>query len=137
MVRKSTSPFDNPWLSAIDSTEKKLTCYASFLPPVSRPAAPDTSPSRRVAPASALSVETELRRANDWLVEGHDARATHEGDGAEPTGEAYGVLLPTLARISQRRRTQHSEPISASGLDESVEVALRVVRKQRAGRRKP
>lgn len=137
MVRKSTSPFDNPWLSAIDSTEKKLTCYASFFPHSSRPAAADPAPSRRDAPASALNVETELRRANDWLVEGHGARATHEEKRAEPAGEAYRVLLPTLARISQRRRTQHGEPISASGLDESVEVALRVVRKQRARRLKP
>lgn len=129
MVRKETAPFDNPWLSAIDSTEKKLARYASF-----NPLYPAPERSRSVWPESRSlhrRPETRPSRANDCMAV---APLLPQADA--PPEEAYQQLLPTLARINQRLRATKAALPQAGCQDESVEVALRVVRKQRAGRLK-
>lgn len=133
MGRKEIAPFDNPWLSAIDSTEKKLTRYASFNPlhPVSETSCSvlleHRSPDQRREITSSC--------ANDCLPSGN--QQAEEGRRlAAPAEEAYHHLLPTLTRINQRRRAANGLPPQRGGQDESVEVALRVVRKQRAVRLK-
>lgn len=129
MVRKETAPFDNPWLSAIDSTEQKLTRYASSH------SAPETPRSIWLdhRPLTVIA-EQKPARSNGWLA------ANRRPSGADtttaPTVEEYQQLLPTLTRISQRLQAQEPRSAPLGGQDESVEVALRVVRKQRAGRLK-
>ncbi|MEG9454505.1 MAG: hypothetical protein MIK82_21305 [Pantoea piersonii] len=130
MVRKETAPFENPWLSAIDSTEKKLTRYASFalLHPVS-----ETPCSVWLARyPRAPFAQKRLPRANDWLCVRNAQRSPLK---ALPE-EEYQQLMPTLARINQRLAAKKSAITATHCPDESVEVALRAVRKLRAGRLK-
>lgn len=129
MVRKETAPFDNPWLSAIDSTEQKLTRYAS------PDSAPDMPRSIRLDHRPLIVMaERKSARTNDWLSA--NRRQSEAEITAAPPVEEYQQLLPTLTRISQRLQAQDPRMSPLGGQDESVEVALRVVRKQRARRLK-
>ncbi|RPE01495.1 hypothetical protein BBB56_09415 [Candidatus Pantoea deserta] len=132
MVSKETAPFDNPWLSAIDSTEKKLT-RSLFS---QRHFASERPGSLWFAHhPQALAAGKPSRYVNHcYAVAGERKRA----EPAPPPVEAYQELelLPTLARISQRLQARTRQTAQPSAQDESVEVALRVVRKQRAARLK-
>lgn len=130
MVRKETAPFENPWLSAIDSTEKKLTRYASFNPLNSVSETPFSVWLAR-HPLAPLAQKRPVR-ANDWLC---DRNAQRSPVKALPEAE-YQQLMPTLARINQRLAARKCAITPVHCPDESVEVALRAVRKLRAGRLK-
>ncbi|MEZ3500863.1 hypothetical protein [Pantoea sp. KPR_PJ] len=127
MVRKETAPFANPWLLAIDSTEQKLIRYALSSP------VPETAHSLWHSYHSLMVAQKQPARVNGWLFAKPPAASI--SSAVTPPEETYQQLLPTLMRISQRLQTQ--EPwISSGNQEESVEVALRVARKQRAGRLK-
>lgn len=131
MVRKETAPFDNPWLSAIDSTEKSVSRCASLNSASDRPRRVWLEHCPLASAGEKRAVRANARFAPDNLL--IDAA---QREVAGHLTEAHQQLLPTLARISQRLQAKNSRMEQTEGQDESVEVALRAARKRRAGRLK-
>lgn len=158
MTRKAVRPFDNPWLSQLDSVEKKLM---NAVPAHRQAFSVDTRPhvwlqcnqdTEQVLHQLTQHSDDLSQDANGWLQAGWLSQQSREdGQQLQQPGkwlqtasgnnmsqiEEYqrlvGQLMPTLKRINQRRNMQSFQPVcSRITKEDPVEVALRVAMKRRA-----
>ncbi|WP_336778659.1 hypothetical protein [Pantoea sp. USHLN256] len=157
MSRKNAQLFDNPWLSMIDSVERNLI---NLVPAAPRTAAVPAASiewincgERADAQLALLAQQPDelLLRLKSWrqagLLSSQALESVRQLQRLTQTSIArnqpitqldeyqqlVGQLTPTLERINQRLNAQRDLPASALAED-SLEVALRIAEKRRAGR---
>ncbi|EJL88750.1 hypothetical protein HS962_08265 [Pantoea sp. BIGb0393] len=157
MSRKNAQLFENPWLSMIDSVERNLI---NLVPAAPRTAAVPAASiewincgERADAQLALLAQQPDelLLRLKSWrqagLLSSQALESVRQLQRLTQTSIArnqpitqldeyqqlVGQLTPTLERINQRLNAQRDLPASALAED-SLEVALRIAEKRRAGR---
>jgi len=157
MSRKNAQLFENPWLSMIDSVERNLI---NLVPAAPRMAAVPAASiewincgERADAQLALLAQQPDelLLRLKSWrqagLLSSQALESVRQLQRLTQTSIArnqpitqldeyqqlVGQLTPTLERINQRLNAQRDLPASALAED-SLEVALRIAEKRRAGR---
>ncbi|KAJ9431457.1 hypothetical protein SAMN05518863_1166 [Candidatus Pantoea symbiotica] len=157
MSRKNAQSFKNPWLSMIDSVERNLI---NLVPAAPRAAAVSSTSiewincgERADAQLALLAQQPDelLQRLKSWrqagLLSSQAIESFRQLQRLTQTSIArnqpitqldeyqqlVGQLTPTLERINQRLNAQRDLPNGALAED-SLEVALRIAEKRRAGR---
>jgi hypothetical protein len=157
MSRKNAQFYENPWLSMIDSVERNLI---NLVPAAPRHAAVSVTSSawincgeRADAQLALLAQQPDelVQRLKSWRQAGLLSTQAIESfrqlqrltqtsiarnqpiTQLDEYQQLVGQLTPTLERISQRLNAQRDLPASALAED-SLEVALRIAEKRRAGR---
>jgi hypothetical protein len=157
MSRKNAQSFKNPWLSMIDSVERNLI---NLVPAAPRTAAVSSTPiewincdERADAQLALLAQQPDelLQRLKSWRQAGLLSSQAMESfrqlqrltqtsiarnqpiTQLDEYQQLVGQLTPTLERINQRLNAQRDLPNGALAED-SLEVALRIAEKRRAGR---
>lgn len=157
MSRKNAQSFKNPWLSMIDSVEMNLI---NLVPAAPRTAAVSSTSiewincgERADAQLALLAQQPDelLQRLKTWrqagLLSSQAMESLRQLQRLTQTSIArnqpitqldeyqqlVGQLTPTLERINQRLNAQRDLPNGALAED-SLEVALRIAEKRRAGR---
>lgn len=157
MSRKYVQSFKNPWLSMIDSVERNLI---NLVPAAQRTAAFFSTSmawincgERADAQLALLAQQPDelLQRLKSWrqagLLSSQATESLRQLQRLTQTSIArnqpitqldeyqqlVGQLTPTLERINQRLNAQRDVPHGALAED-SLEVAMRIAEKRRAGR---
>ncbi|NWA62742.1 hypothetical protein HX773_17715 [Pantoea sp. B9002] len=157
MSRINAQSFKNPWLSMIDSVERNLI---NLVPAAQRTAAVSSTSmawincgERADAQLVLLAQQPDelLQRLKSWRQAGLLSRQATESlrqlqrltqtsiarnqpiTQLDEYQQLVGQLTPTLERINQRLNAQRDVPNGALAED-SLEVALRIAEKRRAGR---
>lgn len=157
MSRKNAQSFKNPWLSMIDSVERNLI---NLVPAAQRTAAVSSTSiewihcgERADAQLALLAQQPDelLQRLKSWRQAGLLSSQAMESfrqlqrltqtsiarnqpiTQLDEYQQLVGQLTPTLERINQRLNAQRDLPNGALAED-SLEVALRIAEKRRAGR---